>query len=111
MQKRGPKSPYIAAVDEQQSMLSKHGKDLNMDILSEMETLHLNIQEALRMHPPLLMVMRYVKQPFSVTTSQGSTYTIPKVGTVPSPVHAARRWPCPIFDRTSCERGQRLRDC
>lgn len=44
-----------------------------------METLHLNIQEALRMHPPLLLVMRYVKQPFSVTTSQGKTYNIPVV--------------------------------
>lgn len=35
--------------------------------------------EALRIHPPLLMVMRYAKQPFSVTTSKGQTYTIPAV--------------------------------
>eukprot|EP00878_Enallax_costatus_P004843 GHUV01005097.1.p1 GENE.GHUV01005097.1~~GHUV01005097.1.p1 ORF type:complete len:497 (+),score=160.86 GHUV01005097.1:332-1822(+) len=76
--KRGPKAPYAAAVQEQQSIIAKFGGDLNMDILGEMETLHLNIQEALRMHPPLLMVMRYVKQPFSVTTSKGNTYTIPK---------------------------------
>eukprot|EP00878_Enallax_costatus_P017147 GHUV01018003.1.p1 GENE.GHUV01018003.1~~GHUV01018003.1.p1 ORF type:complete len:188 (+),score=63.11 GHUV01018003.1:1128-1691(+) len=78
VQKRGPKAPYAAAVQEQQSIIAKFGGDLNMDILGEMETLHLNIQEALRMHPPLLMVMRYVKQPFSVTTSKGNTYTIPK---------------------------------
>lgn len=80
LQKRGAKSPYAAAVEEQRSVISKHGRDLSMDILGEMDVLHLNIQEALRMHPPLLMVMRYVKQPFSITTSQGSTYTVPKVG-------------------------------
>lgn len=32
--------------------------------LQDMDVLHRNISEALRMHPPLLMVMRYAKQPF-----------------------------------------------
>ena len=32
------------------------------------------------MNPPLLMVMRYSKEPFTVTTSTGKTYTVPKVG-------------------------------
>lgn len=32
------------------------------------------------MNPPLLMVMRYAKEPFSVTTSDGKTYVVPKVG-------------------------------
>lgn len=41
--------------------------------------------EALRIHPPLLMVMRYAKQHFSVTTSKGQTYTIPEVS---SCIHA-----------------------
>jgi sterol 14-demethylase len=81
LQTRGPKSPYHAAVAEQQAILKKHGSSVNFDVLGEMETLHLNIQEALRMHPPLLLVMRYVKQPFSVTTSQGKTYNIPVVRT------------------------------
>ncbi|KAF6265917.1 sterol 14 desaturase [Scenedesmus sp. NREL 46B-D3] len=74
---RGPQSPYHAAVAEQQAVVKKHGGSINFDVLGEMEALHLNIQEALRMHPPLLLVMRYVKQPFSVTTSQGRTYNIP----------------------------------
>jgi hypothetical protein len=44
-----------------------------------MEVLHRNITEALRIHPPLLLVMRYAKQPFSVTTSKGKTYHVPAV--------------------------------
>lgn len=39
-------------------------------------------QEALRMNPPLLLVMRYAKEAFKVTTSQGKTYTVPKVRSV-----------------------------
>lgn len=68
-----------AAIDEQKAIMAKFGDDLSIDVLSEMEVLHRNITEALRMHPPLLLVMRYAKQPFSVTTSKGKTYTIPKV--------------------------------
>lgn len=41
--------------------------------------LHRNITEALRMHPPLVLLLRYCKEPFTVTTSQGKQYTIPKV--------------------------------
>lgn len=44
-----------------------------------MEVLHRNITEALRMHPPLVLLLRYCKEPFTVTTSQGKQYTIPKV--------------------------------
>eukprot|EP00775_Hariotina_reticulata_P006190 gene6190-6426_t len=68
---------FADAIDEQRHILCKHGSDLTMDVLSEMEVLHRNITEALRIHPPLLLVMRYAKQPFSVTTSQGKTYTVP----------------------------------
>lgn len=68
---------FAAAVDEQRRIMKQHGSELTMDILGEMEVLHLNIQEALRIHPPLLMVMRYAKQPFTVTTSKGQSYIIP----------------------------------
>ena len=47
--------------------------------LQDMEVLHRNITEALRMHPPLVLLLRYCKEPFTVTTSQGKQYTIPKV--------------------------------
>eukprot|EP00879_Flechtneria_rotunda_P033367 GHRR01036949.1.p1 GENE.GHRR01036949.1~~GHRR01036949.1.p1 ORF type:complete len:186 (+),score=65.73 GHRR01036949.1:343-900(+) len=78
--KQGPQSPYACAIEEQQRILAKYGNELSMDILAEMDTLHLNIQEALRMHPPLILVMRYVKHPFSATTSRGRVYNIPAVG-------------------------------
>ena len=32
------------------------------------------------MHPPLTILMRYCKRPFSVTTSKGLPFIIPKVG-------------------------------
>jgi hypothetical protein len=67
------------AVQEQQDIISKHGSQLSMDVLADMEILHRNITEALRMHPPLILVMRYAKQPFTVTTSKGQTYTVPQV--------------------------------
>lgn len=67
------------AEEEQRQILAKHGSELNMDVLNEMEVLQRNIQEALRLFPPLIMLMRYAKEPFSVTTSKGKEYTIPKV--------------------------------
>ena len=69
---------YDAAVAEQQEMMAKHGDALDFDILSSMDTLHWNIHEALRLGPPLIMVMRYSKEPFSVTTSDGTSYVVPK---------------------------------
>jgi len=59
--------------------MRKHGSELDMDVLGEMDVLHRNITEALRIHPPLLLVMRYAKQPFTVTTSKGRSYTVPAV--------------------------------
>ena len=67
------------AVEEQQRILAEHGSELSMEVLNEMEVLQRNIQEALRLFPPLIMLMRYAKEPFSVTTSKGAEYTIPKV--------------------------------
>ena len=43
-----------------------------------MEVLHRNIQEAVRLYPPLIMLMRQVHKDFTVTTSTGKTYTVPK---------------------------------
>ncbi len=37
------------------------------------------MMEALRLFPPLIMLLRQAKAPFAVTTSQGKTYVIPKV--------------------------------
>lgn len=70
---------FAAAQEEQRRVVREHGDKLDMDVLNGMDTLHLNIQEALRMNPPLIMVMRLAKESFPVTTSQGRTYVVPKV--------------------------------
>jgi sterol 14alpha-demethylase len=41
--------------------------------------LHRNIQEAVRLFPPLIILLRYVKETFSVTDSKGRQFVIPKV--------------------------------
>lgn len=69
---------YEAAAQEQKRVMAAHGDHIDMDVLNSMDTLHFNIQEALRMNPPLVMLMRYCKEPFSVTTSDGKKYVIPK---------------------------------
>lgn len=69
---------YKKAVEEQKALLKKHGDIIDFDTLGESEVLHRNIMEALRMHPPLILVLRYARSPFSVTTSTGKQYTVPK---------------------------------
>lgn len=67
-----------AALEEQRSILRLHGKRLDMQVLGEMELLQRNISEALRLFPPLILLMRQVKADFSVTSRQGRHYVIPK---------------------------------
>lgn len=61
-----------------------HGELLTRLVLAafaceqEMDSLHRSIKEALRMHPPLVMLMRYVHEPYSVKTSKGEEYYIEK---------------------------------
>ena len=59
--------------------MAAHGDTLDLDVLVGLDVLHRNIQEALRMNPPLIMVMRLAKEAFSVTTSEGKSYVVPKV--------------------------------
>lgn len=78
------------ALDEQRKVLKEHGEELTFDILQSMDTLHFSIKEALRMHPPLIMLLRYAHVPFDVTTSDGKTFTVPKgdiVATSPAYSH------------------------
>ncbi len=69
---------FRAALEEQRAVVAKHGDAVDFDALGELDVLHRNITEALRMHPPLILLLRLVKHPFTVTTSTGKTYTIPK---------------------------------
>lgn len=81
---------YELAEEEQRRVVKAHGDHVDMEVLNSMDQLHLNIQEALRMNPPLIMLMRYAKEAFPVTTSDGRTYVVPKghiVATSPTVSH------------------------
>jgi sterol 14-demethylase len=43
---------------EQRKIMKKHDGKIDFDILAEMDELHFAIKEALRMHPPLIMLLR-----------------------------------------------------
>ncbi len=59
--------------------MREFGDELTYEALTKMEVLHAIITEALRMHPPLVMLLRYAKESTSVTTKEGKQYVIPKV--------------------------------
>lgn len=61
------KDAWEACVEEQRKIIAEHGEELSVEILGKMETLHACITEALRMFPPLIMMLRYARQPFTVT--------------------------------------------
>eukprot|EP00301_Raphidiophrys_heterophryoidea_P008136 c1305_g1_i2.p1 GENE.c1305_g1_i2~~c1305_g1_i2.p1 ORF type:complete len:345 (+),score=76.52 c1305_g1_i2:107-1141(+) len=70
------------AIMEQKEMLKQCGKTIDYDALNKMDFLHNCVKEALRLHPPLILLMRHVHEPFDVTTRAGKTYTIPKGETI-----------------------------
>ena len=76
-----------AVIEEQKEIMRRHGNHVDYDVLSEMTALHRAMKEALRLHPPLIMLLRQNHSDFSVTTREGKTFTIPKghiVGTSPA---------------------------
>ncbi|OAY73173.1 Obtusifoliol 14-alpha demethylase [Ananas comosus] len=68
----------VNAVEEQKEILKKHGEKIDHDILSEMDVLYRCIKEALRLHPPLIMLLRQSHSDFTVRTREGKEYDIPK---------------------------------
>ncbi|WCJ26711.1 Lanosterol 14-alpha demethylase [Euphorbia peplus] len=87
------KQYLITVLEEQKNLLRKHGNKVDHDVLSEMDTLHRCIKEALRLHPPLIMLMRYSHSDFSVTTQEGKQYDIPKGHIVATSPAFANRLP------------------
>lgn len=70
---------YLSAVvEEQRELIEKHGKKVDHDVLSEMDVLYRCIKEALRLHPPLIMLLRSSHSDFSVKSRDGKEYDIPK---------------------------------
>ena len=67
------------AEEEQKEIIAKHGSSISMEALNNMTTLHRYMQEAVRLHPPLILLLRYVHRAFTVTDSKGKSFYIPKV--------------------------------
>ncbi|KAI4373746.1 hypothetical protein MLD38_011831 [Melastoma candidum] len=85
---------YLSAVvDEQKRVMEKHGSKLDHDILSEMDILYRCIKEALRLHPPLILLMRSSHSDFTVRTREGKDYDIPKGHIVATSPAFANRLP------------------
>ena len=75
---------------EQKDVMAKHGDKMDFDILAQMDELHFCIKEALRMHPPLIMLLRQCNVPFEVETTKGKKFVVPKghiVATSPAFAH------------------------
>ncbi|KAK4413498.1 Sterol 14-demethylase [Sesamum alatum] len=89
---RNPKF-MSAVVDEQKNIMQKHGNKIDYDTLSEMEVLYRCIKEALRLHPPLIMLLRSSHSDFSVKTKEGIEYDIPKGHIVATSPAFANRLP------------------
>lgn len=67
---------------EQQDVLGRNlDKTLEFDDLNKFDLLFNCIRETLRMHPPLLMLMRHCRADLPVTASDGTSYVVPKVST------------------------------
>ncbi|EEF50132.1 sterol 14-demethylase [Ricinus communis] len=85
---------YLSAVlEEQKTLMEKHGNKVDHDILSEMDVLYRCIKEALRLHPPLIMLLRSSHSDFSVKTRDGKEYDIPKGHIVATSPAFANRLP------------------
>ena len=67
------------AQQEQQRIMTEFGSEVSLEALNHMEVLQRNITEALRINPPLTLLLRQVKKSFAVTTSSGKTHIVPKV--------------------------------
>lgn len=85
---------YIsAAVEEQKQLMKKHGDKVDHDILSEMDVLYRCIKEALRLHPPLIILLRQSHSDFTVKTREGVEFEIPKGHIVATSPAFANRLP------------------
>ncbi|RWR93846.1 sterol 14-demethylase [Cinnamomum micranthum f. kanehirae] len=72
-------SEFLSGVlEEQKSLMKQHGNRVDHDVLSEMDVLHRCIKEALRLHPPLILLLRSSHSDFTVKTREGKEYDIPK---------------------------------
>ncbi|XP_078440764.1 CYTOCHROME P450 51G1 [Wolffia australiana] len=83
----------VAAVDEQNTVIQRYGSHINYDALSQMDTLHCCIKEALRLHPPLILLLRQSHKDFTVKTRDGTELDVPAGDIVATSPAFANRLP------------------
>lgn len=86
------KRVFDEVMKEQQSVLKSQDEPLSFESVGEMEYLQNCVKETLRMHPPLILLMRMAMTDVQ-TTSNGKTYTIPKGDIVVTSPAASGRIP------------------
>mmetsp|Transcript_65429 Transcript_65429/g.76881 ORF Transcript_65429/g.76881 Transcript_65429/m.76881 type:complete len:480 (+) Transcript_65429:215-1654(+) len=79
-------------VAEQDAIMGDASEPLTFEKVAQMDLLYNCMQEALRLCPPLILLMRQVKKEFEVT-AKGKTYTIPKDDIVMVSPYAGMRIP------------------
>ena len=85
------RTAWDACVAEQRKIVAEFGEDLSVEALEKMDVLHACITEALRLHPPLIMLLRYARKAFEVT------------GARPNPCLQSCALPRPCADRAAHE--------
>lgn len=80
------------AQDELATVMPNGAIDATFDKIQKLELMHDCVREALRMHPPLIMLMRKAKVDVDVT-SDGKKYTVPKGDIVITSPAVAMRLP------------------
>ncbi|MCO5561099.1 hypothetical protein L7F22_014720 [Adiantum nelumboides] len=93
-------------LDEQRDVMKRHGDKLDYDVLGEMDVLYRSIKEALRLHPPLILLLRYTHKNFGVKTREGDEYTIPKGHVVATSPAFANRLPYIYRDPDNYDPGR-----
>ena len=95
---------------EQKDVMAKHGDKIDFDILAQMDELHFCIKEALRMHPPLIMLLRQCNVPFEVETTKGKKFVVPKghiVATSPAFAHRMDG----VYSEPNAYKPERFKGC
>lgn len=85
---------FLASVlEEQREVMKRHGDRLDYEVLGEMDVLYRSIKEALRLHAPLILILRYNHKDFLVKTREGIEYVVPKGNVVATSPAVANRLP------------------
>jgi len=96
---------FDEVMKEQETVFGSEDKlnePLNFDLVAEMEYLQNCVKESLRMHPPLIMLMRMAMQDIE-TTLEGKKYIIPKGDIVITSPAVASRMPSVFTNPDSFE--------